>query len=165
MQTQQPAAAWAQEPVHMGQAAVLPHTHAVASATVQIDPPHPFCNLSRLHGPLVCASSTRPHAPHMLFDSAHTNHAPAPAVPLERPLSEEQAVADLAAIRSMWELAACWEFFAMFQHHLGLSQLYTIEELEVALVRSPGPGARWGGCWGQIALGCRWAWCWDGSRR
>ncbi|WIA09907.1 hypothetical protein OEZ85_010121 [Tetradesmus obliquus] len=61
-------------------------------------------------------------------------------VVLERHVSEEQAAADLAAIRGMWELAAVYEFMSQFKFWLNFSQLYPLQDLEEALVRAPGPG-------------------------
>lgn len=61
-------------------------------------------------------------------------------VVLERHVSEEQAAADLAAIRGMWELAAVYEFMGQFKFWLNFSQLYPLQDLEEALVRAPGPG-------------------------
>jgi hypothetical protein len=62
-------------------------------------------------------------------------------VVLERHVSDEQAASDLEAIRSMWELAAVYEFMGQFKFWLNFSQLYPLQDLEEALVRSPGPGA------------------------
>lgn len=61
---------------------------------------------------------------------------------LVRVISEEQAAADLEAIRGMWELAAVYEFMAQFKYWLNFSQLYPLQDLEDAIVRSPGPGMR-----------------------
>ncbi|WIA29977.1 hypothetical protein OEZ86_000075 [Tetradesmus obliquus] len=61
-------------------------------------------------------------------------------VVLERNVSEDQAAADLAAIRGMWELAAVYEFMGQFKFWLNFSQLYPLQDLEEALVRAPGPG-------------------------
>ncbi len=60
--------------------------------------------------------------------------------PVERPLTEQQTAADLATARSMWELAAAFQFLGQFQHWLGLSQAYSLAQVEEELVRSPGPG-------------------------
>jgi hypothetical protein len=65
---------------------------------------------------------------------------PAGEAVLERHVSDEQAAADLEAIRSMWELAAVYEFMGQFKFWLNFSQLYPLQDLEEALVRSPGPG-------------------------
>jgi hypothetical protein len=59
---------------------------------------------------------------------------------LERPVLAEQAEADLAAIRNMWELAAVYEFMSTFKHWLNFTQLYPLHDLEEAIVKSPGPG-------------------------
>lgn len=59
---------------------------------------------------------------------------------LERDVSPEQAKADLAAIRNMWELAAVYEFLSTFKYWLNFSQLYPLHDLEEAIVKSPGPG-------------------------
>jgi hypothetical protein len=56
-------------------------------------------------------------------------------------MSDGQAASDLEAIRSMWELAAVYEFMGQFKFWLNFSQLYPLQDLEEALVRSPGPGA------------------------
>lgn len=59
---------------------------------------------------------------------------------LERVVSPEQAEADLAAIRNMWELAAVYEFLSTFKYWLNFTQLYPLHDLEEAIVKSPGPG-------------------------
>lgn len=59
---------------------------------------------------------------------------------LVRIISEKQAAADLEAIRGMWELAAVYEFMAQFKYWLNFSQLYPLQDLEEAIVKSPGPG-------------------------
>jgi len=64
-------------------------------------------------------------------------------------VSPEQAEADLAAIRGMWELAAVYEFMSTFKHWLNFTQLYPLHDLEEAIVRSPGPG----GCVGCVCVG------------
>lgn len=55
-------------------------------------------------------------------------------------MSEEQAAADLATIRGMWELAAVYEFMSTFKFWLNFTQLYSLHDLEEAIVKSPGPG-------------------------
>lgn len=55
-------------------------------------------------------------------------------------MSEEQAAADLATIRGMWELAAVYEFMSTFKFWLNFTQLYALHDLEEAIVKSPGPG-------------------------
>lgn len=59
---------------------------------------------------------------------------------LVRVISDEQAAADLQAIQGMWELAALYEFMAQFKYWLNFSQLYPVQDLEEAIIRSPGPG-------------------------
>lgn len=59
---------------------------------------------------------------------------------LERNIPAEQAEADLAAIRNMWELAAVYEFMSTFKYWLNFTQLYPLHDLEEAIVKSPGPG-------------------------
>lgn len=59
---------------------------------------------------------------------------------LERVVSTEQAEADLAAIRNMWELATVYEFLSTFKYWLNFTQLYPLHDLEEAIVKSPGPG-------------------------
>jgi hypothetical protein len=76
---------------------------------------------------------------------------PAEEAVLERNVSDEQAAADLEAIRSMWELAAVYEFMSQFKFWLNFSQLYPLQDLEEALVRSPGPG---GHC--ALHTACMW---------
>lgn len=68
-------------------------------------------------------------------------------------MSDEQAAADLEAIRSMWELAAIYEFMVQFKYWLNFSQLYPLQDLEEAIVKSPGPGG-----WGWPGEGT-WARC------
>lgn len=55
-------------------------------------------------------------------------------------VSDEQTAADLEAIRGMWELATVYEFMFRFKHWLNFSQLYPVQDLEEAIVKSPGPG-------------------------
>lgn len=62
------------------------------------------------------------------------------ALLIERHVSAEQAVADLAVIRGMWQMAAIIEFLAQFRHYLGFTQIYPVTDLEDALASSAGPG-------------------------
>jgi hypothetical protein len=71
---------------------------------------------------------------------------------VSRNLSPEEAAAQLAQIRGMWELGAVVEFLSTFRPWLGLTALYPLADLEQALVESPGTG-EWG-VWG-VCLG-RW---------
>lgn len=66
-------------------------------------------------------------------------------------MSPEQAAADLAAIRGMWQLASVYEFLATFKYWLNFSQLYPLHDLEHAIVNSPGPG-------GWVCFGGAAAW-------
>jgi hypothetical protein len=79
---------------------------------------------------------------------------------LVRDVSEEQAAAELSAIRNMWQLAVVYEFLARFKPWLRFTQMYPVGDIEQALVRSPGPGAM-GGAAGR---GARCAACAAGAR-
>lgn len=100
------------------------------------------CQLPACSRHVPAAPTLTPAAPssRRLPNTGGEEHGADEDAPLERTVDEEQAAADLAAIRSMWELAAVYDFLGTFKRWLGLSQLYPAADLEVALVRSPGPG-------------------------
>ncbi|KDD76532.1 hypothetical protein H632_c192p0, partial [Helicosporidium sp. ATCC 50920] len=63
---------------------------------------------------------------------------PGEPVVLVRRRTPEQVARELRRVRCMWQLAAVWDFFALFRSHLRLEREFGMEELEQALVCSPG---------------------------